>query len=300
MRDFNINFIVHSPFPEYVNYIGGLMVCHSLAHDLAVLGESSFLSANSTKSKYSCNLIPWGSNIDYDPENTILIQGSGADHVFQHLIPESIKKIPNTVRWLMGDQGYTYSAEDKFYLYCDNFKPYPDQRVDGKFLSLDVEHDIFYDKGLKRSGGCFYTKGHNINKTYHKKDDLCLDNIYHLSDQERYYYLAKIFNEKEYFICYTHRSFTAVLAALCGCIVITIPYIDGVEVNFNEDDVKEWRKTLPTFRYGIGCGIKEWEYASSTIHQVKDNIKQIQKDSLIDIKKFVDDCYIWMKDKYNI
>ena len=112
MEDFKINFVTHSPFPNYVNYIGGLMVCHSLAHDIATLGESSFLSANSTKLNYSCSLIPWNSQISYDPENTILIQGSGADHVFQHLIPDSIKSIPNVVRWLMGDQSYSYSEDE--------------------------------------------------------------------------------------------------------------------------------------------------------------------------------------------
>ena len=46
MQEFNINFITYSPTPTYVDYIGGVMICHSLAHMLSTLGENSFIYAN--------------------------------------------------------------------------------------------------------------------------------------------------------------------------------------------------------------------------------------------------------------
>ena len=293
MRNFNINFIVFSPTPEYIDYIGGVMVNHSLANYLAKLGENSYIYVNSTKEGYNSTLIPWGTDIDYDPQNTILICSAGAgEHTFEHYIPENIKNIPNKVKWLVNDQVKYYPEGEKFYTYCDYFSTLENQKVDGNFLSLDVEYDIFFNKNLPREGGCFYTKGSPIKTKYHKENDLNLDNTYRMSSFQRNLYLSEVFNSKEYFICYSHRSFIAAIAALCGCTVIVIPY---------DDTPREyWENNFPTFKYGIAYGIDDMQWALDTKHLVRENLQNIQSQGVEDIKSFINDCYIWLENKYNI
>jgi len=293
MRNFNINFVIFSPTPDYIDYIGGVMVNHSLAHYLSQLGENSYLYANSTKEGYTSNLIPWGNEIEYDPQNTILICAAGnGEHTYETYIPEVLKSIPNQVKWLVNDQVKYYPENEKVYKYCDYFKILDKQRIDGEFISLDVDFNIFYNKNLSRNGGCFYTKGQIPKIQYHKNEDLCLDNIYSIPQSERNLYLAEIFNQKEYFICYSHRSFTAALAALCGCMVIVIPY---------DNTPKEyWEKNFPTFKYGISYGINDTQWALDTQHLVAENVESIQNQGIKSIKSFIDDCYIWLENKYNL
>lgn len=293
MKNFNINFIVFSPTPEYIDYIGGVMVNHSLAHYISDLGENCYIYANSTKNGYKTNLIPWKTEVEYNPQNTILICSAGAgEHTFENYIPESLKSIPNQVKWLVNDQVKSYSKEEKFYTYCNYFPVFKNQKIDGNFLSLDVEHDIFFNENLPRSGGCYYTKGHPIKNKFHKDEDLNLDNIYGLPSFQRNLYLAKVFNSKEYFICYSHRSFIAAIAALCGCTVIVIPY---------DDTSKEfWKENFPTFKYGIAYGENDIQWALDTKHLVKENLQKIQSQGIEDIKSFINDCYTWLENKYNL
>jgi hypothetical protein len=301
MRNFDINFIVHTPYPENVNYIGGVMACHSLANDIAVLGENAYIHANNTNINYKCNVIPWESVLSCDKENTIVIYTAGADHVFPKESLEKIQSIPNRIRWLVGDQQYDYPKEDKFYKYCNHFIPYPNQKVDGEFLSYDVDYDLFSNKNLPRSGTSFFTKGNNIKNPKHPKDSINLDIIYSIPPKERNKYLSKIFNTTETFYVYTHRSFIAVLASLCGCNVVVFPYTwEGNEIPLDTFDINLWRESLPTFKYGISCGVDDLNWSIDTKHLTQERIKEIKTKGTLDIKSFINDCYIWLETKYNL
>ena len=269
------------------------MVNHSLAHYLTELGENSYIYANSTKPEYNSITLPWGTDIEFDPRNTILITPAGAgEHVFENYIPQCLNSIPNRVRWLINDQKKLYPADNKFYKHIDYFSTLDGQRIDGKFFVLDVDYDIFYDKQLKRSGGCFFTKGENILIKYHNDDDLNLDNIYSIPSSQRNEYLSKVFNTKEYFICYSHRSFIAGLAALCGCHVIVIP--------FDKATKDYWMEGMPVLKYGIAYGMEDSQWAKDTKHLVTDHIKNFQKRGIESIQTFVNDCYDWLQIKYSI
>jgi len=301
MRNFNINFIIHSPTPVYVNYIGGSMVCHSLANDLAELGENSYILANSTNPKYKSIPIPWGTHLSCDKENTIVIYSAGADHVFSPDSLKNIQPIPNSVRWLVGDQQYHYDKDNKFYKYCDHFIPLSSQNVDGEFLSFDVDFNIFKNYNTPRKGSCFFSKGHKITTSYHPQDAIDLHIMYSMAPDDRVKFLSEIFNKVETLYLYTHRSFIAVLAALCGCKVIVFPYTwGGEEIPLEIFNKEEWRRSLPTFKYGISCGVNDIEWSEKTIGLVESNIKEVRSKGIEDIKSFVDDCYIWLEEKYNL
>lgn len=291
--DFKINFITFSPTPTYIDYIGGIMVCHNLAHSLSLLGENSYIYANNTKPTSNVQTIPWGTELEYDKENTILIVPAGAgEHTFEHSIPENLKNIPNKIRWLINDQVKTYPKEDKMYQNSTYFKTLnPDSNI-SPLKAYDVDFNVFYNKNLKRNGGCFYTKGQHIQTQHHKDSDLCLDNIYSLSTQERNIYLSKIFNEKEYFVCYSHRSSTAKLAALCGCVTIVIPYDDT--------PYKYWYENIPSMRCGISYGPNNIQHAKDTIHLVKQNIQTHITNANNSIENMRNESYTWLKQKYKI
>jgi len=301
MKNFDINFIIHAPYHENVNHIGGVMACHSLANDIAVLGENAYIHANDTNLNYKCNVIPWKNALSYDKENTIVIYTAGADHVFPKESLESIQSIPNRVRWLVGDQQYDYPKEDKFYKYCNHFIPYPNQKIDGEFLSYDVDYDLFSNKNLPRSGTSFFTKGNNIKNPKHPKDSINLDIIYSIPPKERNKYLSEIFNTTETFYVYTHRSFIAVLASLCGCNVVVFPYTwGGDEIPLDTFDIDLWRESLPTFKYGISCGLDDLNWSIDTKHLTQGRIKEIKTKGIADIKTFINDCYKWLENKYDL
>jgi hypothetical protein len=295
MNNFNINFIVFSPTPTYVDYIGGSMVCHNLAHNINLLGENSYIYADSTKSNYTSTPIPWGTELEYSQENTIIVYPSGdGEHTYQNYLNQSILGIDNKIRWLMNNQVSLYSPKDKVYKFVDYFNTLNNQNVDGQLIAIDVDLDIFQNYNLPRKGNCYYTKGIPITKEnkLHDDDDTCLDNMYSLSSEDRINYLVSIFNNSERFICYSNKTFIATLAALCGCIVIVVPS-QGLE----KDD---WRKGFPTLKYGIAYGEEDLDWAVSTLPLVQNLVKDLKKQSLDQTQTFINDCYQWLKNKYNI
>lgn len=295
MSNFNINFIIFSPTPDYVDYIGGSMVCHNLAHNLNILGENAYIYANSTKPGYVCPLIPWGTNLEYDQENTIIVYPSGdGEHTYQKFIPQNILDINNQVRWLMNNQGVKYPQDNKLYKFVDYFQTQDNQKIEGNLIAIDVDLDIFKNYNLKREGNCYYTKGTPITKEnkIHNDNDVNIDIIYTLPPEERINYLVSTFNKSEKFICYSNKTFIATLAALCGCIVIVVPS-DGLNKT-------KWREGFPTLKYGIAYGEEDLEWAITTLPLVKGLVEDLKQQSLVQTQVFIDNCYQWIKDKYNL
>lgn len=295
MDNFNINFIVFSPTPDYVDYIGGSMVCHNLANNLTLLGENAYIYANTTKSNYICTTIPWGSDLTYDQENTIIIYpAGGGEHTYRDYIPPSIANIKNTVRWLMNEQVSTYDVNDKLYKFVNYFQTYDTQVVDGNLLAIDVDLDVFKNYNLPRSGTCYYTKGTSITDEIklHNNGDVCIDNIYKLSTEDRTKYLVSIFNKSENFICYSNKTFMAILAALCGCIVTVLP-----SPGLTKED---WHLGFPTLKCGIAYGKDDLDWAITTLPLVRDMVLDLKQQSLMQTKDFISDCYQWITKKYNI
>jgi hypothetical protein len=292
-KNFNINFIIFSPTPGYVDYIGGVIVCHTLANNLTQLGENVYLYADSTKPEYNINLIPWGSEISFDKENTIIIYPSGdGEHTFESYIPSCIKNIPNIVRWLVNNQTTNYPTDNKLYKYAKFFKEFNGQRVSGDLTTLEVDLNLFKNNNLSREGTCFYTKGINPTPPYHNINDLSLDNIYNIPSIQRMEYISKVFNTKEKFICYSNRTFIAILAALCGCTTIVIP-TPGV-------NKKEWSEGFPILKYGIAYGVEDIQWALESKKLVKSEIIKLKQNSIIEAQSFINDCYQWLKNKYDL
>ena len=297
MNNFNINFIIYSQFPQYMDYIGAPIACHTLAHNLKLLGENSYIYSNSTHPKFTTTCIPWGTSLSYDKENTIIIFPAGAgEHTFEHLIPDDLKNIPNVVRLMINKQVKLYPSTDKIYPFFPYFDLLPDNKADGYLPAVYYDLDVFYNKNLPRKGNCYLIKGGhddegNITKKIHSDEDLCIDN-YWAYQGDRMELLANIFNEKETFISYNSQTSISLLAALCGCKSIVIP---SPQISKNK-----WIEQFDYSKYGIAFGVDDIKRSNETSHLVRPWVIECQQNYIEKTKSFVNDCYIWLQNKYNL
>ena len=300
-RNFDINFIVYSPFPEYVSYIGGATVPHTLAHQLSLLGANVYLYANSTNPKYNITCIPWGTDLIFDKENTIVIFIAGAgEHTWEHLVPENLKNAPNIVRWLVNDQVRLYPKEDKFYTYHKYWDVLDGQIIDGDLSVIEVDYDLFKDNGLPRQGTCYLMKGnYNAENIIHQEEDFCIDSVfYNIPNEDKMKFYADLFNQMEYFISYTPYTFTSVLAAMCGCKSIIATQTEYGGKKFNKD---KWLNEIWCAKYGIALGLDDLPRAISTMNKVIPNIKEYELVTQHhQISTFINNCYDWLQQKYQL
>ena len=294
--NFFVNFIIVSPQPAYIGYIGGVTVAHTLANEISKMGENVYIYANSTKEEYGTTCIPWGTEIDFDPSNTVVVLIAGAgEHTFLHNIPDSLTKAPNIVRWLVNHQVKGYSQENKFYKFHDFWDVLEEQKVDGNLSVIEIDQELFKPSDRPRKGTCYYVKGNLDEEAYravHKPEDHCIDSVlYGLPEQDRMKYLAEIFSTSELFIVYSHLTTTAVLAALCGCPTLIVPK-KGV-------DKDKWLNEIWCTKYGLALGVDDMPRALETLPLVPGMVKDyIDNRQPQEVRAFIQDCYTWLYEKY--
>jgi hypothetical protein len=299
----NINFIIFSPFEDYVEYIGGATVPHTLAHLLSAQSENVYLYANSTNPKYTnVTCIPYGTDIKFDNENTIVIFIAGAgEHTWEYKVPNCLKNASNIVRWLVNDQTRMYDPSNKFYIFHKYWNVLNGQRIDGQLSVIEHNHDVLRDMGWNREGTCYLIKGNldtEPERIIHTADDLCIDSILYQVQGNKVEFLADLFNRKELFISYTPFSHASVLAAMCGCKSVVIPkkiYGDAIF------DKEKWYRDIWCTKYGIACGLEDLPSKVNEMDKVIPNILHYEQVEQIDqIKQFIEDSYNWLQTKYNV
>ena len=288
-KKFDINFVIFSQFPDYMDYIGSSAVSHILARNIALQGENTFIYANTTiHDNISC--IPWGSSIDYDVENTIFIVPAGAgEHTFEKDIPDFINSSSNIVRHQINHQVKKYPTGNKFYSIAPYFRPLSQQHVDGYLTVFDIDFDLFKNYNLPRSG----------RPILHTRDDTNIDDYWRYGP-DKMKYLVEIFNKHEIFFTYNTQTFLSVLAALCGCISVVIPHPTGGGKFPEEESTKENMLKIPTFRSGIAYGFDDIQHSIDTLPYVKKNLQDCMENNTQQITQFIDDSHKWLQGKYEI
>lgn len=287
-------FIVVSPQPTYIEHIGGVTVAHTLAHKLQLAGEEVYLYADSTNPKYNIKCIPHGSIFDLDQDNTIVILIAGAgDHTFLPNIPTFLIEAKHVVRWQVNHQTKEYPKHNKFYKFHTYWDTYDTQKIDGQLSVIEIHDDVFYNKGLERTGNCFLEKGNldeQIERMVHHPNDICIDRyLYTMPDNKKIHFLSDLFNRCKLFISYTPLTFCSVLASMCGCVSIVIP-----KKNF---DKEKWRSEIWCAKYGTGVGIEEMDWSMKTLPLVPSMIDEyVNIEQPRQINQFIKDCYQWTKE----
>jgi hypothetical protein len=298
-----INFIIFSPFENYVEYIGGATVPHTLAHLMSLQGENVYLYANTTHSKYkNITCIPYGTNIEFDDNNTIVIFiAGGGEHTWEYKVPDCLKNASNIVRWLVNDQCKLYNPDNKFYTFHKYWNILEGQRIDGYLSVIEHDHSILRDKGEKRNGTCYLIKGNldtETDRAIHSPDDFCIDSVLYQITGNKVEFLADLFNKMELFISYTPFSHASVLAAMCGCKSVVIPKKVYGDIPFSKE---KWYSDIWCAKYGIACGLEDLPKKINEMDKVIPHILHYEEvEQYNQIKQFVEDCYSWLEKKYDV
>lgn len=288
-------FLVVSPQPKYIEYIGGVTVAHTLAYQLQLSGQQVELYADSTHPSYPLRCIPHGTIVNCDtsdiPTIVILIAGAG-DHTFLGNIPSSITNSKYVVRWQVNHQTREYPEHNKFYKYHKYWNTFETQKIDGYLSVIDINKNIYFDYKQPRRGNCYLIKGNldtELERIMHNKYDICIDQYLHnhnIPDIEKKQLLANIFNKSEVFISYTPLTFASVLASLCGCLSVVIP-----KSNF---DTKKWRSEIWCAKYGTAVGIEDIQWSVETLSLVPSMVDEyLTTTQPQQIQQFIKDCHIW-------
>ena len=301
-KNFNINFIVFSQFPEYMDHIGSSAVSHILAKNLALRGENTYIYANSTINE-SVTCIPWNSTVEYDNENTIVIIPAGAgEHTFKDDIPNFISSADNITRHLVNKQVLYYPKSNKLYPIANYFNVLPNQNIDGYLTIFDVDFNLFKNHNLPRSGRCFLIKGNEYidgRPIHHTSKDTNIDDYWKYGP-DKMKYLAEVFNRHEIFFSYNTQTFISILAALCGCISVVIPHPTGGGAHPPELATKENFLKTPIFKSGIAYGFNDIQQSIDTLPNVKNNLENCLKNNTQQLQQFIENSYTWLQEKYKI
>jgi hypothetical protein len=264
--------------PSYNPAIGGAIVLHKLCHILNTLGYNSYLT---TTIKVNGNLDEYYLNEDYntklatdiDIENDIIVYPEiqpgnpfGCKKVIRFILNKfHLPEYDNTIS--------TWSDTDYWLYYHELF--YDGIKEKNMLNILDSKVDIFKDYGLERKIEACFTyrkKSHEQNNLPVVHPPKSIEIGYNTQDNE----LINIFNSCKRFYSYDTETYLSILASLCGCESIVVPY-----KNITKENVLELQ---PSFKYGVAYGIEDLEYANSTRHLLKDHLLNLENKQVEETK----------------
>jgi hypothetical protein len=267
--------------PSYHEGIGGGLVLHKLCHILNNIGYDAYLTSTPklNGSSLNFNLNPeWNTKLaeSFNPTQDIII--------YPEIERGNIYEGKNVVRYILGKNHLvdipegTHSStwgENDYWLYFhdlfyDEIKPKNilhviDSKAD-KFIHLSWCRDM--------TKTCF---------TYRKKQDEKENlNIIHPSDSIEINFntpdseLIKIFRSCKTFYSYDTETYLSVLAALCGCESVIVPY-----KNITKEEIVSKQ---PSFKYGIAYGLNDLEWANNTQPKLREHMIMLEEKQIEDTK----------------
>jgi hypothetical protein len=264
--------------PSYNESIGGAVVLHKLCHILNTIGYDAYLSTTPKLNGPSLNFIlnsDWNVKIadSIDIDNAIVIYPEiqpgnpyQAKHVVRYILNKfHLPEYDNTIiTW--SDKDYWLYFHDLFYdrIKEPNYLHIIDSKVD-KFIDFNKERTI---------DACFtYRKrSHEIENLnlIHPKNSIEIG--YNTSDE----YLIDIFNKCKRFYSYDTETYLSVLASLCGCESIIVPYKNLTKANIINSQ--------PSFKYGVAYGLEEIEYSNNTRQDLRNYLKDLEEKQINEVK----------------
>lgn len=261
--------------PGFNSLSGGIMSLHRLAHHLCELGHESFLITD-TKNPEWLGSLHDGYNMN--PEGIAIYPEITVGN------PYGLKKV---IRWILNTPGViggdgVYGETDLVYKYAPYYTVPNESQVKGILTVMNDNRSKFIDLKQHISGKQCYIirKGYYKTHDKHEINSINIDD-YHIKGGDDY--LIKVFNECETFISYDHNTYISTQAAMCGCISIVIPD--------EKTSSENWKNTFPYFKYGIAYGNnpEEIEYALTTQDLLREQIKELENNSINQIKQVLKD-----------
>ncbi len=265
--------------PSYNPAIGGSVVLHKLCHILNSIGYDAYMYPtlklngqlehfllNENFNTKVANEIDTINDITIFPE---IESGNpfGCNNVIRYIL--NTYHLPDSAGCVMD----TWNQNDYWLYYHELFY---DKIKEKNILNIiDSKLEIYKDYNMPRTiDACFtYRKKSNerdILKKIHPDNSIEIG--YNMQDSE----LIKIFNSCKRFYSYDTETYLSILAVLCGCESIVVPYNDITKENILE--------LQPAFKYGVAYGLDDLEYASSTKHLLRSHLQQMENKQYTDTK----------------
>ena len=264
--------------PSYNPAIGGAIVLHKLCH---ILNELGYDAALTTTPKLNGQLDYFVLNPDFNTKLATEIHFENDIIIYPEIESGNPYQCKNVVRYLLnkfhlpeyGNTLATWGDNDYWLYFHDLFQ---DGLKEPNFLHiLDTKANTFRDLNLPRNTeACFtYRKKseevHNLN-IMHPKNSIEIG--YNTSDEE----LIKIFNSCKRFYSYDTETYLSILAALCGCESVVVPY-----KQVTKDQVLGKQ---PAFKYGVAYGLEDLDYANTTREDLREYLLNLEQQQIIDTK----------------
>jgi len=254
--------------PPYSSDSGGITVLHKLCDILISIGyNAGFYVENDS---FNVNF-KYKSNKFYihqiDKENDIVI--------YPEIYLGNPLGIKNVVRYIL-HTGHIYENRIQTWGENDNWLYYSERFYDGikpkNILNItDSKLDYFIDyKNERLYKECFtFRKQHNnkhLLNIIHSKD--AIEIPFNCSDD----FLLNIFNRCERFYCYDQESHLSVIASLCGCDSIIVPFDLPKEKIIN---------TQPSLKYGVSFGLDGLNKSRYTRDKLRDYLLNQEKEQYV-------------------
>lgn len=191
-------------------------------------------------------------------------------------------KAKNVVRYLLYHTDIyedinSYEKNDLFFIYRDVFR---NDNVDGNLLKL-----LYFNLNLykqtnfgERHGNCYVIrKGRNRLDLPCSFDGPIVDD---LTEPE----IVKVFNTCEKAFLYDMQTFYAVIAALCGCVPISVLEPGKKKSDYIGKDDPE------PFGRAFGDAPEEIEYAIRTRETLRKSFENREKENIKEVEKFIKEC----------
>lgn len=291
----NIKFIIYAY--RYDINSGGTIVLHFLCHLLNTMGYQAYLWSNykpifdSKKPFKSIGQFlkyyrkelhrPFVLNHNWNTSLAKKDDLKDAIVIYPEIVDGNPLRVNNVVRWLLHKPGFhsgkvNFDNNDLIMGYGERFSTEQFTIDKNNLLVISyVMTDIYKQTNFgEREGSCHMIRKGTNKKIIHENDSVCVDGLSHED-------LAKIFNEKKYFISYDPYTYYSIYASLCGCISVIVPD-DGV--------TKEQWQPKEEDRYGLSYGISDINYAIETRGLMLENIKIQENENIKSVKNFIELC----------
>ena len=269
-----MKFVIYAP-GDYTPNGGGCVALHKLAHNIALLGEESYIYTSKKNPNYL------GIQVT-ELEATAICADGKTMAIYPEVTCGNPFRSPLVMRWILYhvrryDCHGEFGANDLIYKYANHFTLRNEQEVHGELRAVELNLDIFKNEGRERKGDCYLIKkGNDKEHSAHSANAIKLDDYPSKGGNE---YLAEVFNRCEMFISYDGATWLNVMAALCGCASVVMPDAGVI--------ADQWQKGFPYFKYGISYGLDNLQHALLTRHLVKENLLDIETKSIEETRAFI-------------
>lgn len=269
--------VVYAP-GDYTPNGGGCVALHKLANNIASLGEDCYIMTSKKNPDYLATQVNEAEAIE-------ICKNDDALAIYPEVTCGNPFNAKHCMRWILYfvreyDCHGIFGADDLIYKYAPHFTLRYPQHVHGELRAVELNLNIFTDRKQERGGSCFLIKKENNKEQIHPADAIQLDDYASRGGNE---YLADVFNRCEIFYSYDTATWLSIMAVQCGCISVVVP---NTGVN-----PLDWYAGYPYFKYGIAYGLSEVAHAQATAHLVRENLLQLERETLEQTKEFIRAAY---------